>query len=215
MNQLFERLSSPISGTFFASFMLWNWPLFFLFFDSKLSFAEKVSIVSHMSNPWTFFVLPLVSGAIYLFGMPWLLTKLKIFHDKIDRMNILQTHKNNAIIENEKIFGSITPLEINKACIDSVRKNLENLNKVRDNLDTLKKQYDKNSSIYRGLEAIEQVQQGIINKLEIDIANNKEIYQIIKLHKEVGSYGFESLKNALLTSLAKIQIFKQSKNLKG
>lgn len=101
MQEFIDRVSSPISGTFFASWMLWNWKIILIVFDSGMNVITKIDHIVNLANLKYGLVLPLISGSIYFIVMPLFLVKIKSFTNHIKILNDLKD------AEKQRTFGNL------------------------------------------------------------------------------------------------------------
>lgn len=93
-----QRLTSPVFGSFFISWLIINWQVPYVTFfvdkdklsDSKLDFiVDYLNTTSH----WCLITIPLLTTIIYIFAYPWLKYLIDLMMVKINSMFAVQVEK--------------------------------------------------------------------------------------------------------------------------
>lgn len=68
-----ERIKNPLIGTFFMSWIVFNWKaILFLVISTNDIESRFATLTANYSNNWNLLYFPLIVTAIYIFGLPWL-----------------------------------------------------------------------------------------------------------------------------------------------
>ncbi|MBU4404288.1 MAG: hypothetical protein L6428_03255 [Candidatus Aminicenantes bacterium] len=126
---LYERLTSPLAGTFFLSWFIWNWkiPYFLIFSDKSMTLIDRLQYVESnyfsanrlFFNPVLCTVLILVIYPIPSLGSYFLWAKFKFWKNKIKNYiekNVLLSEEDSIrlILKNEEIAKGFAETISNK-----------------------------------------------------------------------------------------------------
>jgi hypothetical protein len=74
---LYERITSPFSGAFIFTWLVWNWKLIYYFFavDSKIDFSQRISFIqTSFINIWPNLIFPIFSAVFFVLVYPFITT---------------------------------------------------------------------------------------------------------------------------------------------
>lgn len=93
-----ERIKNPIIGSFFTSWLIFNWkPILFFIFTQK-SIEDKINFIeANYSNIWNLLLFPLISTLIYLIILPYINLGIEIL------LNYSQSKRTDLSIEKQKL----------------------------------------------------------------------------------------------------------------
>ncbi len=162
---LYDRIVSPLSGTFIFSWLVWNWKLvyFFFVFDGTYTIVGKIDYISTHYNNWgNLFWLPFAS-TIFLIGFyPIVSTGAYWVHLKY---KMLQNDIKNKI-ENNKLLTIEQSLKIKREYKDLYDSFLE-LEKSKD--DELKWLKEDNKQKADKLIEVTNENEGLKNRIDVEL----------------------------------------------
>lgn len=156
---LYDRIVSPLSGTFIFSWLVWNWKLvyFFFVFDEGESIKAKIAYIStNFNNLWNLIWFPLLSTAFLIGLYPFISTgaywlhlwfknwqnDIKNTREKQQLLTVEQSIKLRLAIQDEQ--EKFIKLEKEKdEEIERLNKEIPYLKEKSIKYDDLKSEYDK------------------------------------------------------------------------
>ena len=100
-----ERLSSPIIGSFFISWVLWNWKII-IFVFSGLEPQIKIDNILSLLSPYLSFIYPFLTMLAYVFILPIINHYYGQYQNYRERLDELRDIRNKAISEIYKTYNS-------------------------------------------------------------------------------------------------------------
>jgi hypothetical protein len=125
---IYDRLSSPLYGTFILSWLVWNWKIVYLtiVIDQEIV-GNKISYIeSHYQNPLLLLWAPLFSTIILIWLMPYATNAaheatLKFDKRRIDKKNEIEKNLMLTYEQGAKILGAGNEIETKMKALVSAR----------------------------------------------------------------------------------------------
>ena len=93
-----ERIKNPIIGSFFTSWLIFNWkPILFFIFTNKTVEEKIIYIENNYSRSWNLLWYPLISTFIYLIILPYINLTIEFL------LNYSQTKRTDLSIAKQKL----------------------------------------------------------------------------------------------------------------
>lgn len=197
---LYQRVTSPLFGTFFVAWLLWNWKIVYttFFIDEDKIDKNKIDYIVENFNDTEFLIwYPLLSTFILLTIIPFISNGAYWLSLKFEKWRIDNKYK----IEKKQLITLEQSIQLREQIIDSERKFdslLQNKNEEIEQLKTIiegvnNRDNINSSSIEKGSET-DNVEQDVIN-IYNRVKKNSKLRIARKTINEYIQGGFSSLSN--------------------
>lgn len=132
-----ERIKNPFIGSFFTSWILFNWqPIFIMVFSAK-NIEEKIKLItSDYNNIWYLLLFPLISAVIYILILPY----LNLLFEMI--LEFSKTKRNYIALNNQKLtISNKQDLAIEEIKFEEAKTEYRERNNHNKMIEDLQKNY--------------------------------------------------------------------------
>ncbi|MFA5206251.1 MAG: hypothetical protein WC708_17785 [Lentisphaeria bacterium] len=202
---LYDRLSSPLYGTFIVSFFLWNWKIWYVTFfvsESNLGYfpnsdaiiINKIDyIINNCSNWWTLLIYPVASTIFLLLIMP--LPAIGAFNITLRFEKWMSDIRNK--IEKDKLLTLEQSTKLRKYIMEQKDDFLKSLNSKDEEIKYLKTNNENlektSNSCKEKVELLEKERVELLGKVELlEKEKVEQLEKVELLEKE----NFEQLRKA-------------------
>ena len=178
---LYQRVTSPLFGTFIVAWLIWNWKIFYTTFIIDSDKIEKTRIdyiVENYNDPWNLIWFPLISTILLITIVPFISNGAYWLSLKFEQWRVDNKHK----IERKQLLTLEQSIQLREQILDYEKKFESILKEKDDEIEQLKLLIEKSSENQEGIKPGSQNDEKdvvkLFNIIKDDEQRKNDLYHI-------------------------------------